>query len=44
MTRNKGIEINPVRFVINSLGKQSKFDPCVQNKCFLKLKKCKGFK
>ena len=39
------MEINPVRFVIiNSLGKQSKFDPCVPNKYFLKLKKCKGHK
>ena len=37
MTRNKGIEINPFKFVINILGKQSKFDPCVPNKCFLKL-------
>ena len=44
MTRNKGIEINPVRFEINSLGKQSNFDPCVPNKCFLKLEECKGLK
>ena len=44
MTRDKRIEINAVQFVINSLGKQSKFDPCVPNKCFLKPKKCTGLK
>ena len=38
------MEINPVRFLINRLGKQSEFDSCVPNKCFRKPKKCKGLK